>query len=149
MEKKKEQEHRGIQTLVFLICAAKIWCSFRSVINCNSSNCVTRLSMLMKYECEPCLSFKSTYIQRYFVPRIHWLNNCLHSISGVPIFYCVTNYKEKKSFFIVLNIFTWRIFYLRSSYLFPPSTSLLFGSEYPFYQVHKTNRPLQEWNCKS
>lgn len=95
MKKKKEREHRDIQTFFFLISAAKIWCFSRSVINYNSSNCATRLSMHMKYQCEPRLSFNSTYIQRAFIPRIDWLNNRVHSISGVPIFYCVTNYQKK------------------------------------------------------
>lgn len=99
--KKKSRNTETFRPFFSLISAAKIRCFFSSVINYYSSNCATRLSMHMKYECEPCLSFRSTYIQRYFVPRIHWLNNRVHSISGVPIFYCVTNYQEKEILFLL------------------------------------------------
>lgn len=98
-KKKKQQEQRDIQIFFSLISAAKIGFYSRSVIICSSSNCATSLSVHMKYECEPYMSSSSAYTQRYFVPRIYWLNNQVHSIAGVPTFYCVTNHQEKELLF--------------------------------------------------
>lgn len=99
MKKKKKDRNRDIQIFFFLISTAKIWFISRSVKICSSSNCATSLSVHMNYECEPYMSFSSTCTQRYFVPRFYWLNNWVHSISGVPTFYCATNHQEKELFF--------------------------------------------------
>lgn len=85
--------------------AEKIWYFSRSIIIYNSSNCATSLSVHMKYKCEPYTSFGSTYTQRYFVPRIYWLNNQMHSISGVPI-HLLLCYKPLRKRIILLLLWT-------------------------------------------
>lgn len=65
---------------LFSFSAAKIWCFSRSVTNYNSSNCATRLSMGMKYECKPCLLRALISRNGLYQESTDWTIGCIPSL---------------------------------------------------------------------